>query len=188
MKDYYQILGLEEGAGLEQIKKAYRHLAKKYHPDSSHSQRSDVRFIEVNEAYEFLSDAGRRASYEQRRKISREEQLRREDIYQKWVQQQQDLARKRAQRHTSTSFEEFSGSPIYRTAMMVDRVYNYIFIAVGLIITILPFVMLLTRSEEEKMLEGAKPLWHGIFPVILGLLFTYGIYYFIFKHDPEKDE
>jgi hypothetical protein len=45
----------------------------------------------------------------------------------------------------------------------------------------------LLRPEEEKIMEGARPSWHGIFPVILGLLFTYGIYYFLFKHDPEDE-
>lgn len=187
LKDYYQILGLEDGAGLEQVKKSYRRLAKKYHPDSSHPNRSDARFIEVNEAYEFLADAERRASYQYRRKISEEEVNRREDVYQQWVEQQQDLARRRAQRHSSTSFKEFQGSSIFRTAMMVDRVYNYIFIVIGLVIAILPFVMLLIRTEEEKMMENARPSWHGIFPVVLGLLFTYGIYYFLFKHDPEDE-
>ena len=187
LKDYYKILELEEGVGLEHIKKSYRRLAKKYHPDSAHPHSSDVRFIEVNEAYEFLADAERRASYEGRRKISEEEEHRREAIYRKWVEQHQNLARKRAQRHSSKSFEEFRGSKIYKTAMIVDRAYNYIFIAIGIGITILPVVALLLRPEEEKIMEGARPSWHGIFPVILGLLFTYGIYYFLFKHDPEDE-
>ena len=187
MKDYYKILGLEEGVGLEHIKKSYRRLAKKYHPDSAHPHSSDLRFIEVNEAYEFLADAERRASYVGRRKISEEEERKREAIYQKWVEQQQNLARKRAQRYSSTTFEEFRCSKIYKTAMIFDRVYNYIFIAIGIGITILPVVALLLRPEEEKIMEGARPSWHGIFPVILGLLFTYGIYYFLFKHDTEDE-
>lgn len=186
MKDYYKILGLEEGAGFEQIKKAYRRLAKKYHPDSTHPHRSEARFIEVNEAYEFLSDSGRRASYRARPKISQEEVNRREDVYQQWVYQQQERARKRAQRHSSATFEEFKGSSIFRTAMVVDKVYNYIFVAIGAVMAILPFVILLTRNADQQLEEEAIPLWRMIFPFILGALFTYGIYYFVFKHDPDE--
>ena len=61
MKDYYKILGVQKGATLEDIKKAYRRLAHKYHPDKGGDA---TRFKEVAEAYQVLSDTDKRAQYD----------------------------------------------------------------------------------------------------------------------------
>src|SRR5436190_1057243 len=58
-KDYYKILGVERGAGDDQIKKAYRKLARKYHPDVSKEANAKEKFQEVSEAYETLEEAFR---------------------------------------------------------------------------------------------------------------------------------
>jgi curved DNA-binding protein len=64
-KDYYQILGVGRDASEEAIKKAYRRLARKYHPDVSKESGAEERFKEVSEAYEVLRDAEKRAAYDQ---------------------------------------------------------------------------------------------------------------------------
>ncbi len=64
-KDYYKILGVERGADQSAIKKAYRRLARKYHPDVSDSPNAEARFKEVGEAYEVLKDKEKRAAYDQ---------------------------------------------------------------------------------------------------------------------------
>ena len=64
-QDYYQILGVARDASAEDIKKAYRRLARKYHPDVSKESRAEERFKEVAEAYEVLRDAEKRAAYDQ---------------------------------------------------------------------------------------------------------------------------
>ena len=66
-KDYYKILGLEAGAEPADIKKAYRKLARKYHPDVSDEPQSEDKFKEVSEAYEVLRDPEKRAEYDQLR-------------------------------------------------------------------------------------------------------------------------
>ncbi|MCX5993459.1 MAG: molecular chaperone DnaJ [Chloroflexi bacterium] len=63
-RDYYAILGLPHNATDEQLKKAYRKMAMEYHPDRNGSPGADERFKEINEAYEVLSDAQKRAYYD----------------------------------------------------------------------------------------------------------------------------
>jgi curved DNA-binding protein len=64
-RDYYKILGVERTAGADDIKKSYRRLARKFHPDVSKEKDAEARFKEVQEAYEVLKDPEKRAAYDQ---------------------------------------------------------------------------------------------------------------------------
>ena len=65
-RDYYEVLGLQKTAGADEIKRAYRQLAKKYHPDMNPGDKeAEQKFKEVNEAYAILSDADKKARYDQ---------------------------------------------------------------------------------------------------------------------------
>ena len=63
-RDYYEILGLPRGASESEIKRAYRHLARQYHPDVNKSPDAEARFKKINEAYQVLNDPQKRANYD----------------------------------------------------------------------------------------------------------------------------
>src|SRR5260221_6237006 len=63
-RDYYEVLGVARNASDEEMKKAFRRLAKQYHPDAYKEQGAEARFVEINEAYEVLSDPQKRAAYD----------------------------------------------------------------------------------------------------------------------------
>ena len=65
-RDYYEVLGLQKGASEDEIKKAFRKLAIKYHPDKNKGDKeAEEKFKEINEAYQVLSDAEQKARYDQ---------------------------------------------------------------------------------------------------------------------------
>jgi len=68
MRDYYDVLGVSPQAGADEIKRAYRQLARRYHPDISADDRTAA-FVEVSHAYEILNDPQRRRSYDTARRL-----------------------------------------------------------------------------------------------------------------------
>ena len=63
-RDYYEVLGVARSASSDEIRSAYRRLARQYHPDVSQEQNAEAQFKEINEAYEVLSNAEKRTTYD----------------------------------------------------------------------------------------------------------------------------
>ena len=66
-RDYYEVLGVDKGASAADIKKAYKKMARKYHPDLNRDnpKEAEEKFKEVNEAYDVLKDPQKKAQYDQ---------------------------------------------------------------------------------------------------------------------------
>ena len=71
-RDYYEILGIARDATDNEVKRAFRNLAFKYHPDHNHNDDAGEKFKEANEAYEVLSDPDKRSAYDRCRSTFRE--------------------------------------------------------------------------------------------------------------------
>ena len=75
MNEYYRTIGVQPDASQNDLKKAYRNLAKKYHPDlHPGDQEAEVRFKEINEAYEILSDPDKRKEYDEKQQTTQRHQ------------------------------------------------------------------------------------------------------------------
>ncbi|NJN41330.1 MAG: DnaJ domain-containing protein, partial [Flammeovirgaceae bacterium] len=77
LKDYYQILGIDRGASQEEIKKAYRRLAVKFHPDKNLTQNTEEHFKGINEAYDVLSDPEKKWTYDNRTRMEQRQPVHR---------------------------------------------------------------------------------------------------------------
>ena len=80
-KDYYEILNISKNASKEEIKKAYKELAKKYHPDVTKDRNTEEKFKEISEAYAVLSDDQKRAQYDQFGHEAFDQRFTQEDIF-----------------------------------------------------------------------------------------------------------
>lgn len=129
--DYYHLLGLKDNSSVEEIKKAYRRMARKYHPDINPSPNAQDMFILVTEAYEFL------ISYYEKLKNN-------EDAFNQavedWKKYRQDISRKRARAYSQASYVRFKNSKLYKTTRIFD-ITTIIFSMVVSVLVILYTIM-----------------------------------------------
>ena len=157
-------------------------LARRSHPDVDKSPGAKERFVEIMEAYQVLGDDQSRSVYDSRRSLfhRRIEILeRKEKLYREWFDKYQNQARSNAINASDSSLKDFLNSPVYKTAMVLSQVYNYVFMFVGLFMIVGPMVLWHFQDIPEEM---KKPFWTLIFPALMGVGFTYGIWYFLFKN------
>ena len=115
MKDYYKILELEFGADILAVKKAYRRLALKYHPDKNKEPNAAQKFIEITEAYEVLRDPLKKSEYDRLYqayfRTTAQDQYSEQSYEQTYKRKQQewaDFGREKAEECSSIPFEEFA--------------------------------------------------------------------------------
>ena len=159
---YFRRLGLNPGASIEQVKKAYREKARKYHPDLNNSPDAPERFIEATEAYEFLLN--RSEHMEQPERDTRQ-------FYDEWAAYRQEQARKRAREYARERYNNFRNSDLYRTSQILDLTRYLVSMAFSLLII---FAAIYGYNWRLKMVsEGYdRPSFLGfIFLLLFGLMF-----------------
>jgi DnaJ-class molecular chaperone len=166
---YYHKLGLSPQASLNQIKSTYRTLAKKYHPDVSKIPDARTKFIEISEAYHYLTNKlTGKGTYVKQRKQEYERQ--KQAVYEDWLRKKQQEARERARQYADLSYEEFTNSEIFKKAVVFfsKKILGFIIsmivmiliillvsifsieLAVVLLFLSLPIVALVTSYIEHK--------------------------------------
>jgi magnesium-transporting ATPase (P-type) len=146
LKKYYKILGLMPGASLEDIKKAYRELAKKYHPDVSTEEYAKEKFIIITEAYELLITAKEKGIDEVKpnRKYSRPNaHQKRKTREQEWVNRNKQFARDKGEYYSKMKFKDFIKSDLFKDGIRFYFKKLMLLIACLIITAILIFVLAL---------------------------------------------
>ena len=151
--DYYKILGIARTASADEVKKAYHHLAKTYHPDISDDPKANEFFAEVNNAYETLSDREKRRRYDM--------DLRRAYRQVRSQQPMQEDRPSRSGRRTTPDFRPFQEEPAYKGNPVM---YNLLFVF-GMIMGV---ILVLLSIHLFRVAEGVQKL--ASFLVFPGLI------------------
>jgi hypothetical protein len=131
ISDYFRELGLNTGASVDEIKKAYRKKARECHPDINHSPEAKDIFIRVTEAYEFL------ITY--REKIANDDEAFQQAIND-WRKYRQDRSQYRAKVYARASYSKFKNTNFYKTT----RIFDGTTIIASLVVSIMVLVITIT--------------------------------------------
>lgn len=179
MKDYYGLLGLQQKATKADIKKNYRQLATKYHPDKNSDPKAAEVFIAITEAYDTLSNRKRRAQYDLLRwqKIKNEQAAARESSYRTVVPPRESTRsrRNKAQNKRSAKYHKAKGSGPKALLLILESLYilsRYILhvFAITLMAVVLP-------SAIKQIMPGfIDGIILGVGVSIFSAALVYGIY------------
>lgn len=184
MRRYYEILGLHPGASRDEIRQAYRRLAKLYHPDRNPSEGAKQKFIQIQNAYEVLTDEARRLQYEAmiiNDARNRHDAERRERVYKVWVEHQQKQAAYR--NAAGAASRKAPEPPLSPGAKMLHFGINVFFMCLFAAILVVPIHRYFAQQELPESQQ--RSILFFIFPALIGVLFLcFGYYYwFVLKED-----
>lgn len=152
-------------------------MAKRYHPDRNKSPEAKSKFIKINEAYEILQDKETYAWRYMQATFHKHAEARKR--HEEKIRYAREKARERARAHAEMEYRSFRNSRIYRTAMVVNKVYDYIFLGLGFLMITMPVIAYFYIPTVDEY--GREVYEFKVGPVICGVLFLFGIWYFLFK-------
>lgn len=169
-----RILGVKVGAGEAEIKKAYRELAKKYHPDVSKLSNAQEKFILVRRAYLYLSNADAYQFY-----LNKHVQRPRRPV--QYAHRPQARSSNSERVYTYRTREHVGEAPEYviKLGTFLEKIYDYIFIFIGLNMIFFPAIYIALDDDFEIAETGWYPI---IIPAIVGVLFLAGVFYYLNSH------
>ena len=170
---------MPNGAEDAEIKSAFRKLAKRYHPDVSGSEGTRADFIRVNEAYELLMKRDALVQEAIKRSKARTNSHRHKNP-------SPTNPRERAEAYANMPYDDFVKTPLYKTAMVMDSIFDYVFIFAGILMILAPIFGYVKETIDSKN-SSEEPEFHFL-PILLGSAFLYGIWYFLFKSKRNKQD
>lgn len=168
-----KILDVKIGAGQNEIKRAFRKLAIKYHPDVSNKPRTISKFIEINRAYKYLSDDNAYTRFINRHQVIRE-MKRRQNAHE--ATYEESMAYKKQKE------ESLPEMPLAVAIMakFAERFYDYIFLMIGLSMIIMPPIYFIIDDEFEIEDTGILPI---VIPIATGIAFLSGVFIYMLRHN-----
>jgi hypothetical protein len=160
--DYFRILGLPENSTAEDIKKAYRKMARQYHPDINHDPGARDLFIQATEAYEFLM------TYIERAK-RRDQAF--QDAMEEWRKYRQQRSREKARVYARTSYIKFRNTKFYRSTRILDATGIIIGFAISVLVIVYTIYGFLWRVKNPLPHEKSPPVVTFLMLLLLGFTF-----------------
>jgi curved DNA-binding protein CbpA len=176
LNNYYKILNIPFEASIDDLKHAYRKLAYKYHPDVSKLPNARELFIELNEAYEYLSNKLELENELRHRKAMGYEDTA-QSIIDNWLIGERERIRNRANNYANMKFRNFKKTKIYRTTEILTNYLNIIILFFGILVffgsVFGTWKQLSTRPKDIDFTYIASAFLVGL----LGILITsYSVY------------
>lgn len=169
MDEYLKILGLSGEVSVSQIKKAYRQMAKMYHPDVNKSPNANELFLLINEAYIYLVNY-KSGKYD----VPKTRDAQKPDFsYDEWLKKERERAKAKAAYHAKQKYEEFMQSKTYKSAMLINAFSDYIFIALALVMIIVPIMMFVQKGLDPK--NPINSIIAMFFSILIGIVMTFFI-------------
>jgi len=163
MKNYYEVLGVEPNSDISSIKKAFRKLALKYHPDINSDPNAHDRFIEIHKAYEVLNN-----TIDNEGAVNPNDSFNEADLYRKW----ENEGNRKAEQHANKNYKEFSEIVDDITFQVVNKskigCTGGIYISIGVIWTLAPFFIIISASSSEVILPAIFSFIMGIIMLVVG--------------------
>jgi len=184
---YYAILGLPTNSGLEDIKKAYRKLAHEFHPDVSKLPNAREKFIEINEAYEYLSN---KLKLEQVLKVhyngKHEESS--QEIIDAWLIAERERMRARAKKYADMKYRNFKKTEAYRAALKIDHSLQIAGLILGSFVIGGCFFGVWSQWKSNPLIVDANYIARGLIASLVGFMMVFYSAYKIFKRLPLKNK
>lgn len=169
MQNYYSILSLNEGASLNEIKRAYRKLAHEYHPDVSIHPNAKEKFIEINEAYESLLN---KFKFEEDIKRSKEafSEETAQSIIDAWLIAEKERMRARARKHASMRYRQFRETQLYQSSDIFSKALIIVSLLLGFFIITGALYGTWHQWKENARLINAGYIGSAIIILFIGCL------------------
>jgi hypothetical protein len=165
---YYQILGIPENSGMKEIKEAFRRKAKAFHPDINKSEGAHQHFLDINEAYNYLSELHTHG-------FDPANQTAMDEYYHQWVANERQQARARAAYRARMKFEEFKNSSVYKTTSILSHMLDYFLMFIGVFIIIAGalnlYIQGLYITENDRDVLNYRGIIAEFVITIAGVLF-----------------
>ncbi len=172
MPDYYSILQLDRNATIDDVRRAYRKLAQKYHPDVSKLPDAQEKFIAITEAYEYLTrklklqEQNQSSSYE-KQTTNREAQT----IIDEWLAKERERIRSRARMHASMRFNQFRKTPYYKaTETKQIQIISILAIIVGIFVIFGSILGANKVISENEKLDTISYIGASVMITIVGII------------------
>lgn len=182
--DYYKILYLKRNASIEEIKKSYRKLALKYHPDINKSPDANEAFLKIQEAYEILSDINKRAYFNllyDKYVANKEKDLITITIIEKTFKQHQSQARAKAKEYGALKFNEYKEKVIDSISIAYNATTDFVAVVYALVFGgsgiygIFVSIEAIRTNGEGGLLSPIPQLFLAIFMTVVGIVYIFGL-------------